>query len=355
MSVNPNQPTRRIRLTAAIAILPLAGGCGLFPDRSLDYREAQLGEPLEIPEGLSDKSLDSEYVIPVVRGDTSVEQDGDFEIPRPPDLTGQIMENNYQVSRSGDLSWLIVNDVPGRVWPAISEFLGDRGAEVVHADPRAGVQQTAVLNRSGRTRDWVDVDGMDEERPLVLQVRVAHGVQSRSTEVQARLVEVEDTPEERLDWQESVDYPEREQQLLQDLADYLQANAETKTYSRVALDLPREERVTRQRSDGETQALTLSLAFNRSWAEVDQALGSMDLTVEDRDRSKGTWYLDLRTEEQRSRGWWFWQYQAESELNAELRLQESADGYELTLEPREELEQTDRVQDVLNSLYETLR
>ncbi len=353
--MNPSQPLRRTRLTAAIAILSLTGGCSLFPDRSLDYREAKLGEPLSVPADLSKESLDSEYVIPAVRGDAAVKQDGEFEVPRPPDLTGQIMENNYQVSRSGDLSWLIVNDVPGRVWPAISEFLADRGAEVAHADPRAGVQQTAVLNRFGRARDWVNIGAMSNERPLVLQVRVEHGVQSRSTEVQARIVAVEGTPGERLDWQETVIYPDREQRILQDLADYLQANSDTKTYSRVALNLPREERVTRQRTGGATQALTLSLAFSRSWAEVSQALGSMDLAVVDRNRSEGTWYLDLRTEEQRRRGWWLWAYQAEPVINAELRLTEVVNGHELDLAPRPGLEQTNRVPAVLDSLYETLR
>lgn len=353
--MNPSQLTRRTRLTAALVILPLAGGCGLFPDRSLDYREAQLGEPLSVPRDLSEESLESEYIIPTVRGSGAVQQDGDFEIPRPPDLTGQIMEHNYQVSRSGDLSWLIVNEVPGRVWPAISEFLADRGADVAHADPRAGVQQTAVLNRSGRARDWVDVSGMANERPLVLQVRVEHGVQSRSTEVQARLVVVNGAPEERLDWQETVTYPEREQRILEGFADYLQANADTKTYSQVALNLPREERITRQRTGGETQSLTLSLAFSRSWAEVDRALDGLDLAVVDRNRSEKTWYLDLRASDQRSRGWWFWQYQAEPAINAELQLREVADGYELSLQPREEPAQADRIPAVLDNLYETLR
>lgn len=355
MPVNLSRPARRIRLIAVIAILPLAGGCGLFPDRSLEYRDAPQGEPLRVPGDLSRESFERGYVIPAIRGDASVDQEGEFEIPRPPDLTGQIMENNYQVSRSGDLSWLIVNDVPGRVWPVISEFIEDRGAEVAHADPRAGVQQTVVLNRSGRARNWVRVDEMVDERPLVLQMRVAHGVKSRSTEVQARLVDVDGLPGERLDWQEAVAYPDREQTLLQDLADYLQANADTKTYSRVALDLPREERVTRQRTGGKTRSLTLSLAFSRSWAEVNQALGGMDLAVVDRDRSNGTWYLDLRTEKQRGRGWWLWRYQAEPVINAELRLREVADGHELSLEPRGEKDQMAREPAVLDSLYETLR
>ncbi|MGM0434736.1 MAG: outer membrane protein assembly factor BamC [Pseudomonadota bacterium] len=350
-----NQTNRRIRLTAAIAVLPLAGGCGLFPDRSLEYREAPLGEPLQVPEDLSSQSFESEYVIPEVRGDATVEQDGEFEIPRPPDLTGQIMENNYQVSRSGDLSWLMVNDVPGRVWPAISDFLNDRGADVAYGDPRAGVQQTGVLNRSARGREWIGIDGLDQERPLILQVRVAHGVQSGSTEVQARLLSVEDSPGERLDWREEVEYPGLEQNVLKDLADYLEANADTKTYSRVALNLPRDERVSREREGGETQALALDLAFDRSWAEVEQVLESMDLAVVDRNRDEGVWYLDLRTEEQRSRGWWLWRYQAEAEVNAELLLQESTEGYRLSVEPREALEQTDRPAEVLDSLYESLR
>ncbi|MFO7788347.1 MAG: outer membrane protein assembly factor BamC [Halospina sp.] len=350
-----NQTNRRIRLTAAIAVLPLAGGCGLFPDRSLEYREAPLGEPLQVPEDLSSQSFESEYVIPEVRGDATVEQDGEFEIPRPPDLTGQIMENNYQVSRSGDLSWLMVNDVPGRVWPAISDLLNDRGADVAYGDPRAGVQQTGVLNRSARGREWIGIDGLDQERPLILQVRVAHGVQSGSTEVQARLLSVEDSPGERLDWREEVEYPGLEQNVLKDLADYLEANADTKTYSRVALNLPRDERVSREREGGETQALALDLAFDRSWAEVEQVLESMDLAVVDRNRDEGVWYLDLRTEEQRSRGWWLWRYQAEAEVNAELLLQESTEGYRLSVEPRETLEQTDRPAEVLDSLYESLR
>lgn len=350
-----NQPIRRLRLTAAIAVLPLAGGCGLFPDRSLQYREAPLGEPLKVPEDLSRQSFESEYVIPEVRGDATVKQDGAFDIPRPPDLTGQIMENNYQVSRSGDLSWLMVNDVPGRVWPAISDFLNDRGADVAYGDPRAGIQQTALLNRSARARDWVSIDGLEQERPLVLQVKVAHGVQSRSTEVQARLLAVEGNSSERLEWRESVDYPEREQSVLKDLAGYLEANADTKTYSRVALDLPRDERVSRDRESGETRALVLDLAFDRSWAEVNRALGGRELAVVDRNRSEGVWYLDLRTQQQRSRGWWLWSYQAESEINAELRLQQGAEGYRLSIHPDEALAQSDRPSAILDSLYESLR
>lgn len=350
-----NQSFHRMRFVAVAAILPVIGGCGLFPDRSLDYRDEPLGEPLRMPGDLPRESFQSEYVIPEIMADASVEHDGDFEIPRPPDLTGQILDDNYQVSRSGDLSWLVVNDVPGRVWPAISEFLNDRGAEVAHADPESGIQQTGILNRSGRARDWVRVDDMDEERPLVLQVRVEHGVQSRSTEIQARLVAVDEAPGKQLDWHEDLEYPEREHALLRDMADYLQSNAGTKTYSRVALNLPREERVSREGEGDELSGLNLDLAFDRGWGEVDRALDNMELVVVDRDRSDGVWLLDLRNEEQRSRGWWLWQYQDEPRINAELHLREASEGHRLTIEPREKLEQTDRPAEVLESLYEALR
>lgn len=353
MPLKPYSP--RLRLVTIMAVLPLAGGCGLFPDRSLQYRDEPEGEPLEVPKDLSRQSFESKYVIPEIRTDASVDQEGDFEPPRPPDLTGQIMAKNYQVSRSGDLSWLVINEVPGRVWPAVSDFLNDRGVDLAHADPHAGIQQTTALNRSARARQWIGIDGLDEERPLILQVKVAHGVQSRSTEVQARLVAVASDSGERLSWQQDGTYPDREETVLQDLADYLKANADTKTYSRVALDLPWDERVSRDQADGETQALMLDLAFDRSWAEVDRALSGMNLAVVDRNRSEGVWYLDLRTKQQRSRGWWLWRHQAEPRINAELRLKDEQEGYRLSMKPRETLEQPGRTAAVLDSLYETLR
>lgn len=345
-----------LRPVIVVTLVSSMAGCGLFPDRSLRYQEEPYGEPLEMPEGIPRETFQSEYPIPPARGTNGLGSGEDYELPRPPDLTDQILEDNYEVRTSGDLTWLVVNDVPGRVWPALSAFFTEQGIEVDHEDPRKGLKQTAVLNNSQRARRWIGLDDdTGPEEKLVLQARVEHGVQGRSTEVQVRVVSVEQAPDSLLPWQDSPGDSDRESRVIEQMADYLRENAETKSYSRVALNLPREERVDAISRDGRISHLELDFGFERGWAEVSRALSSLGMPVVDRNRSAGVWYLDMRPAEVRNRGWWFWTYQLEPVQTGLIRLRESGSTLVLSVEPEPDQDSNMPASRILERIYDKLR
>jgi outer membrane protein assembly factor BamC len=319
------------------------------------YQQEPLGEPLEMPEEVPREAFQSEYRIPPVRGSNGLGSGENYELPRPPDLTDQILDNNYQVRTSGDLTWLVVNDVPGRVWPALSAFFTEQGVEIVHEDPRQGLKQTGILNNSQRARRWIGLDDSAVQEELILQARVEHGVQGRSTEVQVRLVPVDGPPQSLLSWQDSPGDSARETTVIERMAEYLRENADTKSYSRVALDLPREERVEAISQESRITHLELDFGFERGWAEVSRALTSLDIPVVDRNRSDGVWYLDMRPEGVRNRGWWFWAYQLEPEQTGLIRLRESGSSLVLTVEPDPEQDKNVPASEVLDRIYDNLR
>lgn len=344
-----------LRPVIVVTLVSSVAGCGLFPDRSMRYQQEPLGEPLEMPEEVSREAFQSEYRIPPVRGTNGLGSGENYELPRPPDLTDQILEDNYLVRTSGDLTWLVVNDVPGRVWPALSAFFTEQGIEIAHEDPREGLKQTGILNNSQQARRWIGLDDASVQEDLILQARVEHGVQGRSTEVQVRLVPVEEPPRSLLPWHDSPGNSAREATVIERMAEYLRENADTKSYSRVALNLPREERVDAVSQDGRISHLELDFGFERGWAEVSRAIASLDIPVVDRNRSEGVWYLDMRPEEARNRGWWLWAYQLEPEQTGLIRLRESGDRLVLRVEPDPERENNMPASQILDRIYDNLR
>mgnify|MGYP006423202013 CR=1 FL=1 len=346
---------------AVIAILlGSVNACSLFSSGPPPYQKEAYRKPLEVPEDLARKEFQSRYPVPVATGSGGdFAKGGEFELPRPPDLTDQILENDYQVERSGNLTWLVANDVPGRVWPALSAFFEEKGIEIAQEDPRSGLQQTGILNHSQRARRWIGLsDQSAEEKNLVLLSRIEHGVKGRSTEVQVRLVPVSDAPGSLVEWRDVPGHPEREATVIEQMATFLRENADTKSYSRVALNLPREEKVTHvTREDDEDELIRLKLAFGleRGWAEVSRALSSLEIPVVDRDRSDGVWQVDIRSKQARRRGWWLWRYQAEPERTGRIALQEAGGDLALSVEAEGDSVDADRPRVILEQLYERLR
>ncbi len=345
---------RRVRPALVLLMVAMVAACGVFPDRTLRYQQVQLGEPLKLPEDHPRRGFTGIYAIPEVVGTGDLVVDGRYRLPRPPDLTGQILDETYRVEESADQTWLLANEVPGRVWPAVSGFLGSQGVQVAMEDPQQGLKQTGILNYSQRARQWLGLEDTDDEDLLVLQLRISHGVQARSSEVQARLRTVESTPESVLSWQKEPGDSAREQSVLQDLMAFLRETEETKTYSRVALNLPREERVTAI-LDGAAPYLRLDLGFDRAWHEVNRGLSELEAAIVEADRDQGVWEVDARTVEERERGWWFWRREGEPVFNTRLRMETSDDHIRLYAERAPEYDGEDRSRELLTDLLDSMR
>ncbi|MDX1588915.1 MAG: outer membrane protein assembly factor BamC [Oleiphilaceae bacterium] len=346
------------RFLLVLSLAASMAGCSLFPDRAESYLDEPEGEPLTVPEGADRSRLQSQYPIPetlsVLRVTEERREEG-YELPEPPDLTADILEQDYSIEQSGDQVWLLVNDVPGRVWPAVSAFLREQGIELAADNPRTGLKQTRILNDSQRARQWLDLEGGEGETLRVAQFRIAHGVRARSSEVQVRLPAVQERPAPVLPWNPAPRKPALERRILDDMAIYFSDTDDTKAFSRVALNLPRDNPVSREMDNGELEALTLALDFDRAWFEVGRALSAAEIAVVDLDRSLGEWRVDFRDPDDRGRRWLFWKERWEPEYTFLLRLEGQGQDQRLTARRAPDYEGEDRSEELLRTLFNEMQ
>ena len=75
-------------LIVAGAVALSVAGCGLIPDNSLRYREAQVLEPITVPGDMVFIGADPLYAVPQMERRLQGKGEGEdkFEAPRPPQL-----------------------------------------------------------------------------------------------------------------------------------------------------------------------------------------------------------------------------------------------------------------------------
>ncbi len=336
-------------LTAGLA------GCSLIDDRSEDYVNASEGEPLKLADGHVLERKDEAF--PVRQIDSSNRGEiNPSDIPQPPDMTSEILEENYIVEAVDDQAWVLVNDVPGRVWPTVAAYFNDRGLGVVEDSTQLGLMQSDIVNFSQRARTLLQLpQNQGSEQLVVVQARVTPGVRRKTTEVQLRKLDVSESPGRLLQWQSDSDSLAIEKQLLTDLASYLKQREDTKSYSRAALAMTTAPKVAMVAENGRAEAIEINVGFDRAWAEVRRALDEAKVPVVDLDRSNGVFYVDFRTEEERDPGWFNWfADEPTPEYTFQVRLETRQDRVLVTTAKSDEYDGTDRSQRLLSELFEYL-
>ncbi len=298
-------------IASGLLLMTALSGCSLIEDRSERYVSAEEGKPLELPAS-AEKSRFSQ-VMPirdVAVADASKMYPSD--IPNPPDMTSEILEENYVIEELDGRVWLLVNDVPGRIWPAANAYMSNRGLGVGYDSPQLGLLQSELLNFSKRARQLADLPdqaGVDEPR-VVLQMRMAPGVRRKTTEIQVRKVVVDGQPEELVSWtgnsSPTTDAVDVQKRVLNDLGTFLKAREENKSFSRAASGMVSDPLVKLVSEGDETTAIRMNLDYGRSWAELSRALTEAGIAVVDLNRSEGWFYVDFRTEDERDSGWFDW-------------------------------------------------
>ena len=64
----------------------LTAGCGLLPDHRLDYRKAEIAEPMSLPDGMTVASAPALYTVPEPDRRAPYQEDEDLVVPEPPAL-----------------------------------------------------------------------------------------------------------------------------------------------------------------------------------------------------------------------------------------------------------------------------
>lgn len=304
-------PTKAVVIASGFVLVSGLGGCGVLKDRSVNYVRAPEGEALRLPASADEARF--RQAMPV--RDITVADGGKLypdRIPSPPDMTSEILTQNYAVEELDGRVWLLVNDVPGRLWPAVTAYMSDRRLGVAFDSPQLGLQQSELANFGLRARELLQLDGQasTNEPKVLLQVRIAPGVRRKTTEIQVREVVVEDQPEALLTWDTSHSADSEnltlQKRVLADMGEFLKAGEENKSFSRAASGMTSKPLVKLIADDDQAHAIDMELDYGRAWAEVSRALNESEMTVIDLNRSAGWFQVDFRSTDERKSGWFDW-------------------------------------------------
>lgn len=346
----------RVRSLLALAAAGvLVSGCSLIQDRSDDYATAEQADALHGADGQPLPRQRAAYPIRSVNGSGTLAN----QVPRPPDLTSEILDENYVIESVDDQSWLLVNDVPGRIWPSVAAWMNEVGLGVASDSTQLGMMQSEIVNYSRRAREVVGLDEAEANEPLTLvQARLAPGVRRKTTEIQLRPRLVSDSPGRLLSWQDDPMDQALEEELLRDLSEFLQSQEDSRSYSRAALSMSSEPRVTMREPDGDqAQAVVIELPFDRAWGEVRRVFEDENLPILDLDQSAGYMLVDGRPEDDRQRSWitsWFAGDEVKPVATNRIELTEEDGKVVVTAERAEGYNGGNYSRSVLSRLYEYL-
>jgi outer membrane protein assembly factor BamC len=206
-----------------------------------------------------------------------------------------------RIERSGNQRWLVVPEIPEKVWPTVKEFWQESGflvnlelleagvMETDWAENRAKIPQDALRNFLGKV-----LDGMysTSERDK-FRTRLERGTEAGTTEIYISHRGVQEVftnqRQERSVWQPRPSDPELEAEFLRRLMSRFGVEDQRAKAQVAAAEAP--QRVKLLPAKDGAGALDLQEPFDRAWRRVGLALDRVGFTVEDRDRSKGTYFV----------------------------------------------------------------
>jgi outer membrane protein assembly factor BamC len=324
--------------SACFAAAAAVGACGTLgsfemPTKKIEYKSAAAKKlpSLEVPPDLTRPTGDERFVVPEGAGKGTVTY-RDYARERVARVEGSSpaavlpTQQDARVERAGTQRWLVVSGDPEKLWPVVKEFWLELGFIVDVEMPEAGIMETDWAENRARIPDGIirntlgrllDSVYSTSERDK-FRTRLERGAKPGTTEIfisHRGMDEVYTTmAEDQTKWQPRPPNPELEAEMLRRLMVRLGVQEE-RAKTQVAAK-PAPPRATLQRGkDGQT--LTLDEAFDRAWRRVGLALDRVGFTVEDRDRSKGIYFvryidpgIDARTGAPEDRGWFsrfkFW-------------------------------------------------
>ena len=296
-------------LVSCIAAGVLLGACSSLdfslPSKKVEYKSAGKLPPLDIPPDLTRPSADDRYNVPDARRGTATASGLDREwrqAAAAPASSGVLPEqSDARIERAGTQRWLVVKGDPAQVWPRVKDFWQEQGLIVNVEVPEAGVMETDWAENRPRVAEGgirgifgkvLDTVYSTAERDK-FRTRLERGAENGTTEIYVShrgMVEVYASEgRDRTVWQPRAASPELEAEFLRRLMVRFGVQ-EAKAKSDLATaSAPVRARITKTQ-DGSGK-LAVADEFDRAWRRVGLALDRVGFTVEDRDRSKGLYFV----------------------------------------------------------------
>lgn len=310
-------------LTLAAAAVSLTGCQYLgskFTDEKIQYETTSSRAPLEVPPDLSQIPVDDRFTVPGKPQVVTATQVADSEEARKaaagvqaevgaavPVLPKTVMT---KIIKEDGQRYLQVNLPPDQVWENVLDFWPSVGLQVEREDPRAGVMETnwaenkanlpqdIIRATLGKILDTVYSTGERDRYRTRLERNADGGTDIYITN--RRMIEVyTNSSEEHTAWQPGPADKELEAEMLTRLSLRLENDYNPKQKTREEIEkqptLQKAQPVYISReirdAEGKTEALEVDEPFDRAWRRVGVGLDRVGLTIADRDRSQGIYFI----------------------------------------------------------------
>ncbi|MBW7859838.1 MAG: outer membrane protein assembly factor BamC [Rhodocyclaceae bacterium] len=300
------------KIRTSVSLLALAigvAGCSgtVLESKKIDYKSARQITPLEIPPDLTSPGRDERYVVPGggARGVATYSAYASEREAQPGRATTPgvlaAVDERMRIERAGSQRWLVVPGAPEALWQDLKDFWLGLGFILNVDNPNIGVMETDwAEDRAKIPQDFVRaalgkvLDGLfsTAERDR-FRTRIEQGKEPGTVEIYVShrgMIEVYSSEaKDSTIWQPRPADPELEAEMLRRLMIHLGVQEERAT---AMLSAPAAaERATLATGAGGERYLSLDESFDRAWRRVGLALDRIGFTVEDRDRSKGLFFV----------------------------------------------------------------
>lgn len=299
----------RLTLCALTVVLAACSSLGI-ESKKIDYKSASKVKvpTLEVPPDLTSPKRDDRFAVPDTGGkgtatfsEYSGERSPQARAQQPSDVLPQV--DKARIERSGNQRWLVVAETPDKLWDQVKDFWQETGFLIKLELPEAGVMETDwAENRAKIGQDMLRnflgkaLDSLysTAERDK-FRTRLEPGVVPGTTDVfisHRGMYEIYISEgKDQTRWQPRESDPELEAEMLRRLmvrfgTDQKRAEAEVAAAKAKPL-----ERVKLARGNDGAGTLEVQESFDRAWRRVGLALDRVGFTVEDRDRSKGLYFV----------------------------------------------------------------
>ena len=302
-------------LTLSVFVAVIAG-CGtiknikeeFIPDKKkIDYREAREGTNLEVPPDLTSSSIDDGLVIPDIAPTSGSASISDYNRERQGRNTLRTaavlpVQDDIRVARDSSSRWLVIKGSAQQVWPRLREFFLQNGFLIKREDPRIGIIETDwAENRADIPQDFItrNISKLFDSIYSAAtrdkyRIRLEEGTEVGTTELYLTHRGAEEVVDQATDtstiWKPRPSDPELEVEMLRRITVFFGVE-ENKARNLFASRKNRVERAQLSRDGSGLAKLSVKEGFARAWRRTGLALDRVGFTVEDRDRSRGLYYV----------------------------------------------------------------
>ena len=290
------------KLTLLGATLTL-GACTVLQGDKVDYKSASKAPvtTLEVPPDLTQLSRDSRYSVPGAPVTASSFQAGQVSQPAAASIatTAATSLGDVRIERAGTQRWLVIDRPVEKLWEPVKDFWQENGfllamdqaslgiMETDWAENRAKIPQDFVRQTLGKVFDSLYSTGERDKFRTRLE-RNTNGGTDIFISHRGMIEVYNSTQKDQTVWQPRPVDPELEAEFLRRLMVKLGVTQE-QSKTLLAAEVPQQSaQIT---SVNGQPAVQINDSFDRAWRRVGLALDRTNFTVEDRDRSKGIYFV----------------------------------------------------------------